>query len=779
MGIGDEHLQALHEDVIEAFTRVYPLLDGAGHIVDNWTKNPRGVKAELRALDGHLTSVRDLELAMPIVAPMKAGKSSLINAIVGYQLLPSRANPMTTLPTKIILIDGMDLGKPVLEIPESLAELCARAEEEIRRGIEADKAIPEGHAYLTDLATRIVNHELPTLKPSYTGVSAVHKILARLNDEVRLATFVAPSFDLLAELDELPVLKTGSRHSYQAGEARAGRLVIIDTPGPNEKTMAAPLSQVLETQLENSHVVIVVLDYTQMGSEAAADVRSRLERHLAIIGDKLFAVVNKVDERKNPDDLSKADTREIARHTLGMSPEQAADRVFETVAHWGVIGSQVLAELDSDGYDPATSEAARALWKETNRLLDEEQEIIEGLRATPPGTLKMLARKLLDRSGIARLVSDAISRLRESVAPAVIRSALDRYRTAIDEMREVVALERSSAEKSTQVVQAQLAELEREIAELNDKRAAKPDQEQLRQRFSGEIDVLIAELRTGGAQIIDTLNAKEPPGPGDQGLPDEIRTLVTSTFGQVKQRVWKDGSAQETRSFGSLTEAEAFLDRMHNSVVGSLNKLLEYGRSEANRRIKTLADAVAAEQQNQVRELLERAAKKLTDAFQVELKVPDVAVSSTVDVTLDRPVTQTSSGSYQTTRTEQKRTWRTLYLWKEDVEVPTTRYYSDTKYVVSTPDVKRRMSSTFGHRLGEIRQGLGDYLTDQLDARLTAYYDEVDQYLQRYHGALSRSQTAQYKNDEYRKQRLAELTLLDDQLSAESAALASYRAQLP
>jgi hypothetical protein len=217
---------------------------------------------------------------------------------------------------------------------------------------------------------------------------------------------------------------------------------------------------------------------------------------------------------------------------------------------------------------------------------------------------------------------------------------------------------------------------------------------------------------------------------------------------------------------------------MHDSVVDPLSKLLEYGRSEANRRIKTMADAVAAEQQNQVRELLERAAKKLTDAFDVELKVPDVAVSSTVDITLDRPEARTSSGSYQTTKTVQKRTINTLWLWKEDVKVPTTAYYSSTKYVVSTPDVKRRMSSTFDRRLGEIRQGLGDYLTDQLDARLTAYYDEVDQYLQRYHGALSRSQTAQYKNDEDRKHRLAELTMLEDQLAAESAALASYRAQL-
>jgi hypothetical protein len=779
MGMRDEDLKALHQEVIAAFTRIYPLLDGAGGIAGIWSKNPRGVKAELRSLDGHLTAVRDLELAMPIVAPMKAGKSSLINAIVGYQLLPSRVNPMTTLPTKIILVDGMDIDQPELEIPASLAQLCARVEVKIRDGVAAGQEIPEGHAYLSDLKTEIVSRKLPALKPVYGGVGDVHKVLARLNDEIRLATFVAPGFNLLDELDELPVLRTGSRHSYQAGDAVTGRLVIIDTPGPNEKAMAAPLSQVLETQLENSHVVIVMLDYTQIGAEAAADVRSRLQRHLAIIGDKLYAVVNKVDERKNRDDLNKEDTREIARTTLGMAPQQAADRVFETVAHWGVIGAQVLAELDQPGYDPAASVAARALWIEMNPLLDEEQEITEGLRATPPGMLEMSARKLLDRSGVAKLVADAISRLREIAAPAVIGAALDRYRTAVDEMLEVVALERSSAEQSTQVVQAQLAELEREIDELNRKRAAKPDRDQLRQRFGREIDALIDELRVGGARIVGTLDAKQPPDPGDQSLPAEILTMVTSTYGQVKKRVWHDGAPQKSQTFSSRTEAEAFMDRMHDNVVSSLNKLLEHGRAEANRRIKALADALATEQQNQVHELLERAAKQLADTFQVELKVPDVAVASSVDIILDQPETHTSSGSYQTTKTVQKRTWRTLWTEKEDVKVPTTGYYSSTSYVVKVPDVQLRMSQTFESRLGEISQGLGDYVTDELDARLTAYYDGVDHYLQRYHGALSRSQAMQHKDDQERKRRVTELTLLEGQLTVESAALAGHRAQLP
>ena len=296
----EKHLHVLHEDVIAAFERIHPLLIGASGLVDNWSKNPQGVQAELDSLSQHLAHVRELELVMPIVAPMKAGKSSLINAIVGYQLLPARANPMTTLPTKIVLVDGMDLDQPELEIPASLQNLYTLAEEAIYKAIQGGWKLPDGHSYLNNLAMDIANQRLGPLKRTHAGISAVHSILARLNDQMRMLAFADPDLDLLNEVEDLPVLRTGSLHSYQAGDIKAGRLVIIDTPGPNENAIAARLSQVLERQLANSHVVLVVLDYTQMGSDAAQDIRDRLSRHLAIIGPKrLFAVVNKVDARKS------------------------------------------------------------------------------------------------------------------------------------------------------------------------------------------------------------------------------------------------------------------------------------------------------------------------------------------------------------------------------------------------------------------------------------------------------------------------------------------------
>lgn len=55
---------------------------------------------------------------MAIVAPMKAGKSTIINAIVGQEILPSRSTAMTTLPTKVVF--NSKLTEPTLTLSDEI-----------------------------------------------------------------------------------------------------------------------------------------------------------------------------------------------------------------------------------------------------------------------------------------------------------------------------------------------------------------------------------------------------------------------------------------------------------------------------------------------------------------------------------------------------------------------------------------------------------------------------------------------------------------------------------
>jgi len=57
-----------------------------------------------------------------------------------------------------------------------------------------------------------------------------------------------------------------------------GNLVIVDTPGPNEAGENLRLSAVVEEQLQQSSVVLIVLDFTQLKIKAAEEVKKEVER---------------------------------------------------------------------------------------------------------------------------------------------------------------------------------------------------------------------------------------------------------------------------------------------------------------------------------------------------------------------------------------------------------------------------------------------------------------------------------------------------------------------
>jgi hypothetical protein len=66
-------------------------------------------------IDNEVRKVAKAELSISIIAPMKAGKSTVINAISGMKLLPSHNKGMTTLPTEIELVIGVE--NPSLSVP--------------------------------------------------------------------------------------------------------------------------------------------------------------------------------------------------------------------------------------------------------------------------------------------------------------------------------------------------------------------------------------------------------------------------------------------------------------------------------------------------------------------------------------------------------------------------------------------------------------------------------------------------------------------------------------
>ena len=108
------------------------LLDQVDH-----AGTPNDTRAILEDFKFIYSNVKNLELRMCIVAPMKAGKSTIINAILGQNILPTRNAAMTVIPTEVVLKVVQPNGnveKPSLLMEKELIEQIKAMREENSSG---------------------------------------------------------------------------------------------------------------------------------------------------------------------------------------------------------------------------------------------------------------------------------------------------------------------------------------------------------------------------------------------------------------------------------------------------------------------------------------------------------------------------------------------------------------------------------------------------------------------------------------------------------------------
>ncbi len=104
------NVQDLQQDVIDLLREISSLMNRANTALSSDNASQKYADFE-QQVSQEAEKVENLELRMAIVAPMKAGKSTITNAIIGQEILPSRNAAMTTLPTEIIF--GAELTEPV------------------------------------------------------------------------------------------------------------------------------------------------------------------------------------------------------------------------------------------------------------------------------------------------------------------------------------------------------------------------------------------------------------------------------------------------------------------------------------------------------------------------------------------------------------------------------------------------------------------------------------------------------------------------------------------
>ncbi len=249
-------------------------------------------------LQGEYKKLENFEVVLAVVGTMKAGKSTTINAIVGREVLPNRNRPMTSLPTLIAHKKGQI--EPILtfdtkQINQYFAQLNKTNLDKYAQHEKIDS-----YKEIVNFIAKIKKGY--QFESKYQGEQAIFDFLAELNDLVRLSRVISKDHETLnfpfsayKEINALPRIEVEFTELAQQDE-QMGNLVLLDTPGPNEADLPE-LKEIFNQQLKRSSAVMVVMDYTQLKSKADKEIRDELEKLPKIETERLFALVNKFDQK--------------------------------------------------------------------------------------------------------------------------------------------------------------------------------------------------------------------------------------------------------------------------------------------------------------------------------------------------------------------------------------------------------------------------------------------------------------------------------------------------
>lgn len=299
----------------------------------------------IEMLEEEAIKLNSLDMVLAIVGTMKAGKSTVINAIVGMEVLPNRNEPMTSLPTFIRHKKGQVEPRLFFEKKEALYPLKNFINEAIGKISEGDFDDRKADRGLTELISELKN-DGSILKEEYQGAESIFKFLKIVNDLVRFSQEFDLNFPFenYCSIGNLPVIEVEFYH-LRGEQGDQGSLTLLDTPGPNEAGQTH-LKEMMSDQLLKASAVLAVMDYTQLKSEADEQVRSEITGIAELVRERLFVMVNKFDQKGNHD-MKEEDVINYVHESL-MDEKIKKENVFPVSARQAYLGNYVRCALQKD-----------------------------------------------------------------------------------------------------------------------------------------------------------------------------------------------------------------------------------------------------------------------------------------------------------------------------------------------------------------------------------------------------------------------------------------------
>jgi GTPase SAR1 family protein len=244
--------------------------------------------------------------------------------------------------------------------------------------------------------------------------------------------------------------------------ASTGKLVLLDTAGQNEAGQVH-LRPMLQDQLKKASAVLAVMDYTQLKSEADAQVRDDLKTISDIAQDRIYALVNKFDNCDR-NGMQESDVKEFVEGlTDGLIQRE---KVYPVSARFAYLANRARHDCLEDGSLPDIDDAR---WVE-----DFYQEA--GLRRNRDRIPERIAEGIEDLwedSKFSHPLKEVIEVAHDKAALIALESALDKLANYTDQLSPVIfalsnslSIEKQESEKIIIGLKDDLKEIEKLLEKI-------------------------------------------------------------------------------------------------------------------------------------------------------------------------------------------------------------------------------------------------------------------------------------------------------------------------
>ena len=661
------------------------------------------VPKDLEVLRGELSKLEKLDLVLAVVGAMKAGKSTAINAIVGREVLPTRNRPMTTLPTLIRHTPGTT--KPVLrfENRQPINDHASLLRDKVKKSYHDLRDEMDRDRHFHDLVESIDKGE--DFKGIYEGASEIAEFLKDLNDLVRLSSRLGLEFPFgdYDEIDEMPVIEVEFAHLAEM-KGGQGHLVLLDTPGPNEAGQPQ-LRKMLREQLSKSSAVLVVLDYTQMGSDADDNVRDELKKISEVMAGRSYVLVNKFDQKDRHSDSEKQVrdlvTKELLRDVV------SDDDVFPVSARWAYLSNRArqAIRLEEKLPDPEKDPWVRdfgtdAFGMSWQDRIDSQEEISQGA-----DTLWTSSKFTVP---LERVIQSAHSR----AAVLAVHSAAAKLSVYEQKMGNFLSVRSESLGKDINVLKHQITALEKDLNEVSDsEKAVSKKVMALLNRIDRELNKMlnactkdakneISRYFREGKEIEQAnkiLQAKNIRLQAIMGRVDplaSIRKLFFTDSGTDELDFDRNENPVEVE-FKNKSQAEDLIRKMNVSI----SRIMEASKDSIRLKISRILDELETQlkliKEIHATKIIQDLEKQLNDSgFQVSIQLPNPG-----DLTLIHRIDGTVQDLWEvktenvTKQRRQSGLWGKICGWFGTDDWGWESYTEkETTYIVNFEDVEQRIN---------------------------------------------------------------------------------------